>query len=763
MFDRVLAALFVLLTPLAGQEWQWYGGDAGSTKYSAIKDIHRGNVTRLQPAWIFHTGDVSDGTHWPTRSAFESTPLVVDGIMYVTTPFSRVIALDPETGKELWSFDPRLDLTESTNLFINRGVAYWRDGSRRRVFLGTIDGRLFSLYADTGKLDDAFGTGGWIDLRIGKAKMGMTSPPVIHKNLVICGSLVPDGEPRGPSGDVRAFDARSGKLAWTFHTVARAGEFGNDTWAPGSWEGRGGTNAWPPMSVDSERGILFIPLTSPSTDFYGGDRKGAGLFGDSLVAVDANTGKRLWHFQTVHHNLWDYDIPAAPVLVQVRKNGKLIDAVAQVTKTGFTFVFYRTTGEPVFPIEEVPVPASTIPGESAWPTQPRPVKPPPYARQSMSLDELTNVTPETRAYCAKLVEGAMFSPIFTPVGMKPTVLFPGTNGGANWGGGSYDPETHTLYVNSMDVGMLYHMVERPAGSEIPYRPQGSGSPNSRFWDPDLIPCQKPPFGFLTAIDLDEGTFRWRSVLGVIDKLVERGLLPTGAPNIGGSLVTAGGLVFIGATNDGRFRAFDKDTGKELWVTKLPASAHATPMTFRGRKSGRQFVVIAAGGGNKYNRTFTDTLIAFAIPENGKPETLISNARKISRSAVAAAKPEEREPDEIFSHPTHAPKEFPCARCHATALTAGRAGFPTGTACAPCHAGVPKDKAITPPSPVYRLPDFVQFSHGRHSNMACDACHGDVWTQDPIEPVLAMKMKACVDCHETRKATLSCTACHELSR
>ena len=266
------------------------------------------------------------------------------------------------------------------------------------MFLGTIDGRLFSLYAENGKLDDSFGTGGWVDLRKGvaddfpKAKMGMTSGPVVYKNLVICGSLVPDGEPLGPAGDVRAYDTSTGKLMWTFHTVARAGEFGNDTWADGSRENRGGANAWPPMSVDLERGILFIPLTSPATDFYGGDRKGAGLFGDSLVAVDAATGKRLWHFQTVHHNLWDYDLPAQPVLVQVRKNGKLIDAVAQVTKTGFTFVFDRVTGEPVFPIEEVPVPASEIPGESAWPTQPRPVKPPPYARQSMTADELGNVT-----------------------------------------------------------------------------------------------------------------------------------------------------------------------------------------------------------------------------------------------------------------------------------------------------------------------------------------------------------------------------------
>lgn len=772
-FGCLVAALW-FAGSLGAQEWAFYAGDAGGTKYSSMKDINRDNVTRLRPAWIFHTGDVSDGTRWPTRSAFESTPLVVDGVMYVTTPFSRVIGLDPETGKELWSFDPRLDLTESTNLFINRGAAYWHEGNKHRVFLGTIDGRLFSLYAESGKLDDSFGTGGWVDLRKGaadnfpKAKMGMTSGPVVYKNLVICGSLVPDGEPHGPAGDVRAYDTNTGKLMWTFHTVARPGEFGNDTWAEGSWQNRGGANAWPPMSVDLQRGILFIPLTSPATDFYGGDRKGAGLFGDSLVAVDAATGKRLWHFQTVHHNLWDYDLPAQPVLVQVRKDGRLIDAVAQVTKTGFTFVFDRVTGEPVFPIEEVAVPASEVPGESAWPTQPRPVKPPPYARQSMRPDELGNVTPETRAYCSKLVEEAVFGSIFTPVGFKATVLFPGTNGGANWGGASYDPETHTLYVNSMDVGMLYHMTKRPEGSEIPYRPQGLGSPNSRFWDPDLIPCQQPPWGFLTAINLDEGNFRWRSVLGVVDKLVERGLPPTGAPNIGGSLATAGGLVFIGATNDSRFRAFDKDTGKELWVTRLPASAHATPMTFRGRKTGRQFVVISAGGGNKYNGIYSDTLVAFALPSNASEAPMISHSRETSGASSRDAvnvKPAEPRSDEVFSHPTHEAAGFPCVRCHATALTGARAGFPTGKACQPCHRQIPQNKVILPPSPVYRLPDFVFFRHSRHAGkgMTCDTCHGNVWSQDPVEPVLAMKMKACVDCHQAKHAPVTCTVCHELSQ
>jgi glucose dehydrogenase len=297
----------------------------------------------------------------------------------------------------------------------------------------------------------------------------------------------------------------------------------------------------------------------------------------------------------------------------VRRDGEEVPAVAQVTKTGFTFLFHRVTGEPLFEIEERQVPPSEVPGEEAWPTQPFPVKPPPFARQSMTEDELTDVTPESREFCAKLIESAVLGRFFTPVGLKPTVLFPGTNGGTNWGGASFDPETRTLYVNSMDVGMLYQMVKRPEGSEIPYRPRGLGTPNSRFWDMNRYPCQKPPWGHLTAIDLDTGEFRWRTVLGVVDDLIAKGLPPTGTSNIGGSMVTAGGLVFIGATDDRRFRAFDKDTGEELWTVRLPASAHATPMTFLGEKTGKQFVVVAAGGGNKYSDDYSDALVAFSLP------------------------------------------------------------------------------------------------------------------------------------------------------
>ncbi len=613
----------LLVAHLNAQEWRAWGNDQGGQRYSSLKQINKTNVTKLKLAWTYHSGDVSDGKTLTVKSAFEATPLVADGVMYVVTAFQRLVALDPESGKEIWAFDPKLDKSRSQMMYTHRGAALWTNGDEKRLFYGTLDGQLWAINAVTGKPVDSFGPGGFVNLKTGMVDpadtrnmgrgYGMTSPPTIFKNMVICGSIVPDSEPQGPSGDVRAFDAITGKLVWTFHTAARPGEFGGDTWAGDSAIGRGGTNMWSIASVDEKRGIIYLPLTSPSADRFAGDRKGANLFGDALVALDATTGKRLWHFQTVHHNIWDYDIPAQPNLVQVTRNGKPVDAVAQVTKTGFTFLFDRATGKPLFDIVEKPVPKSEIPGEETWPTQPVPVKPAPFARQTFSAEDLTNVTAESRAFCGKIIEGAVLGSLYTPVGFKTTVLFPGTNGGANWGGASYDPDTHTLFVNSMDVGQVFKMVKNREGATLPYRTQGAGTPASRFWDDNMYPCQKPPWGNLTAINLDTGEFRWQSVLGVVDALVEKGIAPTGTSNLGGSIVTAGGLVFIGATNDSRFRAFDKDTGKELWVTKLPASAHATPVTFLGKRSKKQYIVVAAGGGNKYNDTFSDSLVAYSLP------------------------------------------------------------------------------------------------------------------------------------------------------
>src|SRR5262249_33237398 len=374
-----LWALALFPAPSAfSQEWPHYGNDLAGTKYSPLDQINRENVKQLAVAWTYHTGDVSDGNVYLVRSSFECTPLVLNGVMYLTTPFSRLIALEAETGKPLWSFDPQIDKSRPYNLFVNRGVALWQRGKFPR--------RLY----------------------------GLTSPPLVYKDLVIVGSVVPDATPQGPSGDVRAFDAVTGKIVWRFHTVPHPGEFGNETWEKDAWQERGGTNAWSIMSCDEERGILFLPLTSPSPDRYGGERKGQNLFGDSLVALDAHTGRRLWHYQIVHHDLWDWDLPAQPNLVKLIRNGKAIPAVAQITKMGFLFVFDRLTGTPLFEIEERRFPPSDVPGEQAWPTQPFPVKPPPVARQTMTRDEVTDVTPESRAECLKILEDAEIGEFYQP-------------------------------------------------------------------------------------------------------------------------------------------------------------------------------------------------------------------------------------------------------------------------------------------------------------------------------------------------------------
>ncbi|HTM47501.1 MAG TPA: PQQ-binding-like beta-propeller repeat protein, partial [Bryobacteraceae bacterium] len=446
----LLAFFFLLCLPAPAQEWPFFGGDAGGAKYSSLKQINRGNVGRLRPAWTYHTGDVSDGKTYAVKSAFEGTPLIVDGVLYLTTSFCRLIALDAETGRELWSFDPKIDRERSHNLFINRGAAYWTDGRRKRIYYGTLEGSLHAIDAATGHPVESFGRAGKLDLRddvangVKDPRYSMTSPPSIYKDLVICGSLMSDAEPRGVSGDVRAFDVHTGRMVWRFHVIPHKGETGYETWAEGAAENRAAANAWAPLSVDVERGMVFLPLTSAATNYYGGDRKGANLFSNALVAVDAATGKRIWHYQISRHDLWDYDLPAQPGLVTVKRNGKLVPAVAQVTKQGFAFVFDRLTGKPLFDVEERAMPPSQLEGEEAAPRQPIPLKPAPYARQSMRRDELTDVTPESRAFCAKQLEGATIGTLYTPFSSKPMVLFPGNNGGANYGGASFDPETRTL-------------------------------------------------------------------------------------------------------------------------------------------------------------------------------------------------------------------------------------------------------------------------------------------------------------------------------
>jgi quinoprotein glucose dehydrogenase len=614
----IILAITVAAAALAQNDWPVYGHDAGGMRFSPLDQINTGNVRHLIRAWTYHTGEApqASGARGQRQTAFETTPVVVNQVLYFSTPASRVIALDPETGKELWRFDPQSKVTGPVKYRAHRGVAYW-PGDRNtpaRILFGTLDGRLVALDAQTGRAVPGFGNEGEVDLRKGvadsfpKSVYAVTSPPAIYRDLVITGAEVPESPGHGPRGDVRAWDVRSGRLGWTFHTVPLPGESGHETWQGGSWRDRTGANAWSMITVDVPRGVVFIAIGSPAYDFYGGDRKGANLFGDCLVALDARTGKPIWHYQFVHHDIWDYDPPAAPALVTVHRSGQEIPAVVQVTKMGLVFILDRRNGKPIFPVEESPTPKSDVPGESSWPTQPIPLKPPPLSRSSMTADDISNVTAESHHACTEMFSKLENRGRYTPYGTKATVVFPGTLGGASWSGLSFNPRLGYAYVNTNEVGAIGEMRRQGDGS---YRRTSPLGEYARFWDSNLWPCQRPPWGFLTAININTGEFAWRVPLGINDELEAKGVHHTGALNIGGSIATAGGLVFIAGTNDSRFRAFDARTGKELWSTLIDASGHATPSTYQGR-DGKQYVVIAAGGGGFFGSKPADSLIAFRL-------------------------------------------------------------------------------------------------------------------------------------------------------
>jgi quinoprotein glucose dehydrogenase len=684
----------------AYRDWRVYHGDPSGSQYSVLSQIERSNVHQLQVAWIYRTGDLREGH----RSEIQANPIIVDGVLYATSPALKAFALRADTGEELWVFNPFAD--ETPVLHVNRGVVYWEDGDDRRI-LYTAGPRLWALDASTGRPIPSFGNGGWVSLNegLGRRLFGdviATSPGVLYRDLLIQGHRVSDNETAAP-GHIRAFDVRTGEIRWVFRTIPHPGEFGYETWSPDSYLTSGGANSWAGMSLDVERGWVFIPTGTGAHDFWGGRRIGKNLFANSVLALDAATGERIWHFQVVRHDLWDRDLPAPPTLVTVRHGGRRIEAVAQITKSGHVWLLDRETGEPLFPYEEIEVPPSDLSGEQAWPTQILPLKPAPFARQLLTADSLTSLSPEARAHVLAEFRTMRSGGQFIPPSLEGTILFPGYDGGGEWGGAAFDPGTGILYVNSNDVPWILRMIEREPvretaamlsgrdlylqhcaachGAELqgdggrspPLRELGHRSsveevrrvvesgrgfmppfpqirgpeqdaliaylmdlspaeitsapgadPRNDWWtapyrhagyprwtDPDGYPAVKPPWGTLNAIDLNTGEYVWRVPFGEYPELTERGIPITGTENYGGPVVTAGGLLFIAATRDEKFRVYDKATGEVLWETQLPAAGYATPSTYE--INGRQYVVIAAGGG-KLGTASGDAYVAFALPD-----------------------------------------------------------------------------------------------------------------------------------------------------
>lgn len=678
--------------------WHSFLGDKEASQYSSLSQITRENVNQLEVAWTFSTGDLVDGE----RTEIQANPLIIDGILYGTTPLKKAFALRADTGDLLWMFDP-FEGEEPRSRGVNRGFATWSDshGNGNRNLYYVAGHRLYAIDASTGSPVDGFGDNGSINFSVGLDREAMdirvtaTSPGIVYNDLLIHGSRVYNLAP----GHIRAFNVHTGEIAWTFRTIPYPGDYGYDTWPADAWTRVGNTNSWAGMSLDVERGIVYAPIASPGHDFYGGDRIGENLFGSSLVALNAATGDRVWHYQFVRHDIWDYDPPAAPNLVTIKRNGKMVDAVAQITKTGHVFVFDRETGEPLFPMTEEIVPASDLRGEEAWPSQPVPVLPKPYARQIFREEDITNISPESHQAVLERFREIRSSSRWDPPSTQGTLIFPGFDGGGEWGGAAFDPETGVLYVNSNEMAWILQMVETDVvdlglsqaeniysincavchGSnrtgvqhganpsmvnigerlnrdelyevitegrgvmpgfsflsedeieaiidflndpdapdvnpfqvtmsrapQVPYRSTGY----NRFFDPEGYPAIKPPWGTLNAIDLNSGEHLWNIPFGEFEELTERGIPQTGTENYGGPVVTAGGLLFIGATMDEKFRAFDKRNGKMLWETTLPAGGYATPAVYE--VDGRQYVVIAAGGG-KMGTKSGDTYVAFSLP------------------------------------------------------------------------------------------------------------------------------------------------------
>ena len=606
-------------------EWRYYGGDAGSRKYSAAAQVTPENVSRLAVAWQWPSIDNAVVEANPTArpGAYQDTPLMARGVLYTVTSLGQIAALDPATGRARWTFDPGSWKTgRPGNLgFVHRGLAYWTDGQRERLLLGTGDAYLIAVDAATGALDPAFGEAGKVDLMAGVARATRattftnSSAPIVVRDVVVVGASVHDGPTtkEWPRGDVTGYDVRTGRKLWTFRSIPEKGSVGYDTWSGDAAEYTGSTNVWTTMSADDELGLVYLPFGTPTNDFYGGHRPGANLFAESIVAVDVATGARRWHYQAVHHGLWDYDLPAAPTLVDITVNGRAIKALAQVSKQGFTYVLDRRTGEPVWPIEERAVPQSSAPGERTSPTQPFPTRPPAFERQGMTDDNLIDFTPELRARAIELLAPYDRGPLFTPPSEKGTVVLPGWVGGANWGGAAFDPESGRLFVPSMTSPIVVQLV-RPDGTKSNFQLLRGGQMNAPMIDG--LPLTKPPYGRVTALDLNQGTQAWMVPVGEgprrHPRLAALNLPSLGMQTRGNPLVTKT-LLFIaqgggplGAPPPGsaaaaappetrKLRAFDKQTGRELWAVEPPIpGVMASPMTYVHQ--GRQYVVVAAGGG-----------------------------------------------------------------------------------------------------------------------------------------------------------------------